>query len=545
MANEGTTDDIHAPRAGMVLAGRYRLERLVGEGGMGRVFLAHDQSMGRPVAVKVLSDDRPIPNAAARFARETQAIGRIDHEHVVRIADVGETPRGGLFYVMEYLQGEELADTIEREGFLGWPRARAIALQICGALQAAHACGVVHRDLKLENCFRVERGREPDFIKILDFGVAKLLGPDSDESGRLTGTGATVGTPAYMAPELCRGRAIDHRVDVYALGVMLYEMLTGRLPFEGEGFVDVAMMHMNEPPPSLARHIDYSEFPAGLDEIIARAMAKSPADRFPTMAAFGRALAAVDDTVAAVPPIRGATEPALSSMPVVDTPHSHGGAHRAVTAVRDDSGAGHRATGGGLMATVLVAMAVVFAVAAGLLVWARMSPPSGATVKAPSSAQQEPAEASEAPSAAATPAAPSRDVPPVEDSVVGTGTGMQAETDTEDHTTDGGDEDPPPPPASPTEVRPSGWSKAQINTALRSVSPRTRTCVGGLTGGKRGDRVRLTMMVDRATGKVVSIDAKAKGSTSAVEACVEDAVRRARFARVGRGVQRVVRTLTL
>ncbi|MCA9709494.1 MAG: serine/threonine protein kinase, partial [Myxococcales bacterium] len=285
-AAQSPEDDPQGVGPGVVLADRYRVIRLVGEGGMGRVFLAEDTRQDRQVALKLLADDRPIPRAAERFTREAQSIARIDHENVVRIYDVGQSPRGGLFYVMEYLEGEELADTLDREGPLPWWRARDIALQVCSALQAAHEKGVVHRDLKLENCFRVERDGQRDFLKILDFGVAKLLAPDRDEGGRLTNTGATLGTPAYMAPELCRGKQIDHRVDVYALGVMLYEMLTGTVPFVGDSFLDVALLHMSEPPPPLSKFLPPEEVPDGLEAVIMRALAKAREDRFPTMAAF-------------------------------------------------------------------------------------------------------------------------------------------------------------------------------------------------------------------------------------------------------------------
>ncbi|MEM9462327.1 MAG: protein kinase [Myxococcota bacterium] len=283
---------------GTVIGERYRVIRLLGEGGMGRVFLADDQAQGGQVALKVLADDRPIPRAAERFTREARSIARIDHDNVVRILDVGHSPQVGLYYAMEFLEGEELADTLVREGPMPWPRAVAIALQVCSALQAAHEKAVVHRDLKLENCFLVERDGETDFIKILDFGVAKLLAPDGEHGGRLTNTGATLGTPAYMAPELCRGKGVDHRVDVYALGVMLYELLTGTVPFDGESFLDVALQHMNDPPPPLTEHLPGQALPPGLEAAVMRALAKVREDRFPTMASFARALRKVTEDVA-------------------------------------------------------------------------------------------------------------------------------------------------------------------------------------------------------------------------------------------------------
>jgi serine/threonine protein kinase len=553
-AEEPPGDDPNAVGPGTRLDGRFVLVRLLGEGGMGRVYLATDTSNGAEVAVKVLSDDRPIPNAAARFQREARAIARIEHDNVVRVDHVGASPKGGLYYVMEHLQGEDLAELLEREGRLPWPRVLHFALQVCDGLQAAHERGVVHRDLKLENCFRVTRGDDRDFVKILDFGVAKLLRPDPEQSDRLTNTGATLGTPAYMAPELCRGREIDHRVDVYALGVMLYELLTGELPFTGEGFLDVALQHMHEPPPSLAVHLAPSEIPPGLDAVIERALAKSRDDRVPTMAAFARALRSVGEPRPEIPlpfvrqdgqlPLvgRGGTVPALDARdPSATDP-------RGVTGVHDPSDA-HEVIelrrAARLRGTIAaVAMMVLVFGAGGLWWWqtrteskpaivdAGVEPqvvvPSGPTAvdaKAQAHAHAQAHDPIPRPSQEPT---PSDDPAPVEEPTT------QASEATED----------PAPVAGAR--RDNGLSRAEIDAALRRVRPRMRTCVGDLTGGSVGDRLDVELRIDRATGKVTSAQAKARGTTTtAVEGCVEQAMLQARFDRRGQGVQRISRRITL
>ncbi|MEM7156683.1 MAG: protein kinase [Myxococcota bacterium] len=551
---------------GTVLGQRYQVQRLLGEGGMGRVYLAFDSRAQVEVAVKVLTDDRPIPKAAERFQREAGAIARIEHENVVRISDVGESNRGGLYYVMEYLDGEELADTLDREGPMLWPRARDIALQVCDALHAAHEKGVVHRDLKLENCFRVRRGEDHDFIKILDFGVAKLLGPDQDDGGRLTGTGATVGTPAYMAPELCRGKKVDHRVDVYALGVMLFELVTGSLPFTGTGFLDVAMQHMQEPPPPLTTHLEPEEIPAGLQDVISRALAKRREDRFPTMAAFARALLVVGTEQAhtLATPLsasvsmptwtRGGTEPALeaTSESITGRTQVVDSAVGAVTA-QDHTPPPVSRWGTVLAVAVLVAMVgggAWWAWAGGRLPGVLAPDESVADVttirieddetveKVPLEPPAEPAGTS---AAQAEPIAPSpTEAAEIEPEVAGS-TGAVDETDGTDT---GAEPMPEETPSRPTAAR-KGYSRAQIAAAMRGVRPRLTACVGDVTGGKKGDRVRLVMDVHRVSGEVLSVRTQSHGTTAAAEECVRQAARKARFARGGRGIERITRAVTL
>jgi hypothetical protein len=533
-------DDVEGVGPGTLLGDRYRLLRLVGEGGMGQVFLADDERDGQRVAVKVLTDDRPIPKAAQRFEREARSIARIAHDNVVRVSDVGQSPRGGLYYVMEYLQGEELATTLERGGPMRWPRARHLALQICSALQAAHEQGIVHRDLKLENCFRVERDGDPDFVKILDFGVAKLLGPERDDGERLTNTGATLGTPAYMAPELCRGKHVDHRVDVYALGVMLYELLTGGVPFEGDSFMDVALQHMNDPPPPLSEHVPPADLPDGLEAVVMRALAKRREDRFPTMAAMGRALQQVGEgdeaerapaprELAALPMTApGGTEPALAAMI-----EAAGGTEPALSGVAlhldhaDDPEPRRAAVWPWLVGGA--------AAAAGLVAWwmAATTPAhddSEAAAARVEEAVEVPVPPIQPTTSAAEAAEPAEPAEPADHGEPAATTSTTADAAV---ASSGGS-------ASTREL-----SSAQIDATLRRVQPRVSACAGSLTGGRTGDRVRVTLKVDRATGQVLSASASVRGGSSAVGACVADVLRKAKFARVGRGAQKVVRTLEL
>jgi len=522
------------PGPGTVIGDRYRLVRLLGEGGMGRVFLADDERDGGHVAVKLLSDDRPIPKAAQRFEREARAIARIDHANVVRVTDVGQSPRGGLYYVMEHLEGEELADTLAREGPLPWSRALCFALQICGALQAAHEVGVVHRDLKPENCFRVTRGDDHDFVKILDFGVVKLLSPDLDEgSGRLTNTGATLGTPAYMAPELCRGKQVDHRVDVYALGVMLYEMLTGTVPFEGESFLDVALRHMNDSPLPLSEHVPPANLPAGLEAAVMRALAKAREDRFPTMAAFGRALGRVaEDAALALPAapesyaspvvIAGGTAPVLPAAVSLA-----GSTEPALVGVedgeRDAPARGRRAAWAWLAAGGAAGVGIV----AWWLATAAPSEPPGETERA--------AVEDHVPTDP-TPAKTATLEPPAEADAGPEATAATTETpaDAEPSTVGG------------SSATSSGLTDRQIDGTLRRIRPFVKGCVGSLTGGHTGDRVRVVLRVERTTGRLRSVEASDAHRRSSVESCVREALRKAEFPRVGgRGIQTIKRTLVL
>jgi len=235
---------------GSLLLDRYRIVERLGAGGMGVVYLAEHVTIKKRCAIKVLSDEYANkPDIVDRFLQEARAASMIAHENVVEITDYGQTPSGSVFFVMEMLQGEDLAATIEREGALPWERVQPIILQICRALREAHAAGIIHRDMKPENCFRVERNSTKDFIKVLDFGIAKVTSEEGEGKG-LTKTGMIFGTPEYMSPEQAQGMRVDHRADIYAVGVVMYELLTGKVPFTADTFMGVLTKHMFEVPPA-------------------------------------------------------------------------------------------------------------------------------------------------------------------------------------------------------------------------------------------------------------------------------------------------------
>ncbi len=285
------------PLIGSTLADRYRLTRKIGEGGMGAVYEAMHVVLGKPVAVKVLREkyaDRV--EVAQRLVQEARLASSIRHEHIIDIADSGSTGDGRTFIVMELLDGQSLAELILHEGPIPEPRAIEIVRQVASALSAAHERSIVHRDVKPENIFLVERSGL-DFIKVVDFGISKSLhaGETPDpESLRLTHTGMVLGTPLYMSPEQARGdEDLDHRIDIYALGVILYECLTGEVPFRGTNYNGIIAQVANQEvtaPRTLRPELRISE---AVERVIGKAMAKSRDARYPTMEAFEADLARV------------------------------------------------------------------------------------------------------------------------------------------------------------------------------------------------------------------------------------------------------------
>ena len=240
------------PYVGTIVSGRYRVLRKLGEGGMGIVYLAEHIVIEKKVALKVLSEDfARKADLVARFMQEAKAASRIGHENIVDITDFGQTAAGSVFIAMEFLEGNDLATAIRERGPMPFERVLPIALQICRALATAHDKGIIHRDMKPENIFLVTRDGRPDFVKVLDFGIAKMSTVD-EPSERLTRTGMIFGTPEYMSPEQARGDRPDHRVDIYALGCIIYEMLTGDVPFHAETFMGVLTKHMFEQPEALS-----------------------------------------------------------------------------------------------------------------------------------------------------------------------------------------------------------------------------------------------------------------------------------------------------
>jgi serine/threonine-protein kinase len=287
------------PYLGTVVADRYRINRKLGEGGMGVVYSAHHVVLEKPVAIKILADDLARrSDLVQRFLHEAKAASRIHQENIVDITDFGQTQSGTVFFVMELLEGRDLATLIRREvGPLPWPRAKPILVQICRALAAAHQKGIIHRDMKPENVFLVERGSHADFAKVLDFGIAKMTGMEEGAGSRLTRTGMIFGTPEYMSPEQAQGTHPDHRVDIYAVGVIMFEMLTGQVPFRSDTFMGVLTKHMFEAPVAPSERRPDLGITPDLDAIVLRALEKDRDRRFPSMVELGQAIAATEGGV--------------------------------------------------------------------------------------------------------------------------------------------------------------------------------------------------------------------------------------------------------
>jgi eukaryotic-like serine/threonine-protein kinase len=277
------------PDVGDLLADKYRIERMIGEGAMGTVFAATDEALGRRVAVKTMRH-RPAdsPELVARFVNEARAAARIESEHVARIFDVGRTAGGSPFLVLELLNGEDLAQTLASRWPLPVCESTGWILQALEALAEAHSLGIVHRDLKPANLFLARKRDGTSIVKLLDFGISKderspRLGP------AITVTAAMVGSPAYMAPEQLRdARKVDARADIWALGVVLYELVTGALPFNASNVADLCVAILERSPVSVRSH--RRDAPPELDDVLRRCLEREPNDRFPDVAALARAL---------------------------------------------------------------------------------------------------------------------------------------------------------------------------------------------------------------------------------------------------------------
>ncbi|MDC0720214.1 serine/threonine protein kinase [Nannocystis bainbridge] len=268
---------------GTLLLDRYCLLRKLGVGGMGTVYEAEHVTIKKRCAIKILNPEfAHRSELVERFLQEARAASMIGHENVVEITDFGATPTGSVFFVMEMLVGEDLSETIKRSAPLPWSRVAGITMQICRALQAAHDKGIIHRDMKPENCYRIERSGNPDFIKVLDFGIAKLTAEDGS-SGRLTSTGMIFGTPTYMSPEQAQGERVDHRSDVYAVGVILYELVTGKVPFTADNFMGILTKHMFEEPPAPSEAAPEAGVLPEVEALILKAMQKDRGLRFQSL----------------------------------------------------------------------------------------------------------------------------------------------------------------------------------------------------------------------------------------------------------------------
>ncbi|MFO0557638.1 MAG: serine/threonine-protein kinase [Polyangiales bacterium] len=276
------------PRIGTIVSGRYRVDSLIGAGGFGRVYRGTHLTLGEPVAIKFLLEEfSNRPEQRARFKREAVALAKIRHPSIVAVHDYGEH-LGELYMVMELVRGTQLFDRIRDEHGALMPLARVAALvdQVLAVLEVAHALGIVHRDLKPENVMLLETEDRTDHIKVLDFGLALM--DDRIGGDRLTATRAVQGTPIYMSPEQCRGRDVGAATDIYAVGVMLFELLSGSAPFEGDSVPDIMAKHMYVEPPTLSEK--GADVPAGIEALVASALSKKAEER-PTARAFREQLA--------------------------------------------------------------------------------------------------------------------------------------------------------------------------------------------------------------------------------------------------------------
>ena len=285
-----TIQQVRSDANSVATVGPYQLRALLGSGGMGEVYLAEHRLLKRRCALKQIRVDRSRdPDAIARFEGEAQAMGRLTHPNTVEIYDYGTTDEGEFYYVMEFLPGLSLQDTVDITGPLPVGRVIHLLRQVCAALREAHGCGMVHRDIKPANIFAAERGGIFDFAKLLDFGLVKSMQSPADLT--ITREGLVLGSPLFAAPELAFGeREVDHRADIYSLGATAYFLLTGRPVFAGESPLRVALAHAQQTPALLSEF--RNDIPASLEAIVLRCLAKSPEDRFASVAKLEGALAA-------------------------------------------------------------------------------------------------------------------------------------------------------------------------------------------------------------------------------------------------------------
>jgi eukaryotic-like serine/threonine-protein kinase len=320
--------------------GNYEIKAKIGEGGMGTVYLGEHPLIGKRVAIKVLLEELVAKqDVVSRFFNEAKAVNDIGHQNIVDVVDFGKTTgernEEVVYFIMEFLDGESLSSRIRRAG-LPFKDTLHIIEQCCSALAASHAKGIVHRDLKPENLFLIPRGADKNFVKILDFGIAKLTA-DGGTSSHKTRTGLVIGTPTYMSPEQCEGKGlIDHRSDVYSLGIVMYELLTGVVPFPGEGFGEVLVAHLTKE--AVKPTVVNPNLPPAIESIVLHAIEKDRNRRFQNMQEF---LAAVENPEAhaaqwsGLPAYAQAApgSPTMQAMPVVGggAPATPGGSPRPTT----------------------------------------------------------------------------------------------------------------------------------------------------------------------------------------------------------------------
>jgi len=320
----GKNPDLATEKIGLVIDKRYQITGLLGRGGMGSVYRAEHVRLKRQVALKLLHPEfGRIPELSRRFEREAFATGRIDHPNIVTVSDFGELDDGTLYLVMELLDGVSLAEVLEKEHKLSPRRGLHIIRHVLRGLGHAHRAGVVHRDVKPENVLLVEHAGDADFAKVLDFGIAKLVGEAEAEGGadKLTQAGVAFGTPSYISPEQALGDTVDSRADLYSTTCMLYELLTGRTPFVADDKMKLLSMHATRTPAPLAELAPELAGNPELEALVGRGLAKRPAERWQSADDFG---AAIDHYLArqrgATTPVPGPALPRAAAVVSLDTP---------------------------------------------------------------------------------------------------------------------------------------------------------------------------------------------------------------------------------
>ena len=280
-------------RPGQVIAGMYRILDRIGEGGMGAVYRVEHTVMRKIMGMKILHQDLcRYEHAVRRFERESRAASLLEHPNCVTVSDFGVTDNGSLYLCMEFLAGKDLFDTLRECRVFSPERAVHVVSQMCAGLAEAHHQGVIHRDLKPENIFLVKRRDSSDFVKILDFGIAKILG--AEEGRALTAAGTVFGTPEYLAPEQGVGKPVDHRADLYSIGIIMYRMLVGHLPFRGGDKRALIQRQIGEPPMPFRLLDMRQEVPEALEKVCFKLLAKNPDDRYQTAEEVQEALRRVD-----------------------------------------------------------------------------------------------------------------------------------------------------------------------------------------------------------------------------------------------------------
>lgn len=297
--------------------GKYQILQKIGAGGMGAVYKAQQTGMGRMVAIKVLHSKLiSRKDLVSRFSREAKALGHLTHPNTVKIYDDGVLEDGSLYIVMEHLEGKNLNQTVRTQGPFTVDRALPIMTQVCGALDEAHRAGIVHRDLKPENIFLCNNASMKDFPKVLDFGLAKVTEKEMRPGSIiLTQEGMVFGTPEFMSPEQAQGVTLDARSDIYSLAVILYEVLTGKLPFDARLPMEHIQHHVMTQPIPLDQRVPGLTFPPGFGDVIARALSKSPDQRYQTTVEFAAALVACCQRAQSIPAPTSQPQPGYAGAP--------------------------------------------------------------------------------------------------------------------------------------------------------------------------------------------------------------------------------------